>query len=754
MKMNKSAFTSRLKQSIVHSLRRPLFLITAVLYNAACALYYFFGTGFFSGSGSSDLRMFFTAIPYVSILVVPLISFRAEDTPFARTLPLSAFEHTAVSFLTSLAQFCIMSISLLIVPAVVSMFGDIEAGQIFTGFLLTVLYASSVIALCVLTNVLFNPLVSFILSAAVIALTDFAQTVSALRIFSFAYHFDAASKGIADFRDIVFYVCASCLLLLFSVILDEKKRGKTFSKNEKQRNAAFFLIFIFAFLNSTKYYFRADLTKDKQFTVSKYSVQLLDAVNEPLKITYFRSPALFKMYPQVRDIYEYLAVYVSQNKNMSITLLDPDKGNVANLLDSYGIQSQQIQKGGINRTEYLNVYSAVVIEYLGNTQIIPFVLSADTLEYDLDRCVRTLVTGKKQEVMLLAGNGMTAGKDYSYVIPWLTSQGIGCSTIELQNIYTALQDADAGTVLLVFGSSLLKEEDAAAIESFVLRGGKTLFAVSPYEADIAGDWTITKTGNTALLDMLASWGFSFTPTLAADFSCARITMSSSSDADGRQTDSTHSEQLNYQLWISLLPQTEAKKGMTLFWPSPITIENEKIKPLLLTSAYSWEIDEDENCPQKLFETNPFIVRNMKGSNTKKQQIVGAYLDGEVEGHFVPQKSVHTRIAVIGDQYFADSLMMEYIGGSTGDYRNLDFLTHLILKIEGEDSLAALQNKSAPSTSLYKITGTAAFKTMMIRSLIVVFVLIPCLYAAAYAVLLVSRKSRNEKSYRSLINEKM
>lgn len=751
--MNKSAFTSRLTQSVVHSLRRPLFLITAVLYNAACALYYFFGTGFFSGSGSSDLRMFFAAVPYVSILVVPLISFRADDSPFAETFPLSAFENTAVSFLTALAQFCIMSITLLSVPVVVSMFGDIAAGQVFTGFLLTVLYASSVIALCVLANVLFNPLVSFIISAAVIALTDFAQTVPALRIVSFAYHFDAASKGIADFRDIVFYVCAACILLFLAVILDEEKRGKSFSKSEKQRYAAFFLIFIFAFLNSTKYYFRADLTKDKQFTVSKYSLQLLATVDQPLKITYIRSPSLLKMYPQVRDIYEYLTAYVSQNRNMSVNLLDPDKENVAHLLDSYGIQSQQIQKGGINKTEYLNVYSAVILEYLGNTQIIPFALSTDTLEYDLDRCVRTLLTGKKQKVMLLAGNGMTAAKDYTYVIPWLTSQGMECSAIELQNIHAALQDADTDAVLLVFGSSQLKEEDAAVIESFVLRGGKALFAVSPYETDIAGDWTITKPENTALLDMLASWGFSFTPTIAADISCARITMTSSADSEGRQTDSTHSEQINYQLWISLLPQTESKRGMTLFWPSPITIENENIKPLLVTSQYSWEIDEDENSPQKLFETNPFLIRNMKGSNPKKRQTVGAYLDGVVEGHFVPQKSARTRIAVVGDQYFADSLMMEYIGGSTGDYRNLDFLTHCILKLEGEESLAALQNKNAPSTSLYKITGAAAFKSMMIRSLIVLFGLIPCLYGTAYAVLLVRRKRRNEKSYRSLANEK-
>ena len=239
----------------------------------------------------------------------------------------------------------------------------------------------------------------------------------------------------------------------------------------------------------------------------------------------------------------------------------------------------------------------------------------------------------------------------------------------------------------------------------------------------------------------------------ADISCARITMTSDTDEKGKYSDSSHSEQINYPLWISLLPQKEERQGMTLFWPSPLSIENESIEPLLVSSTSAWTIDEDDSNRTKLFETNPFIVRNLQTNKSKKQFILGAYLDGKIRGYFTPQESVKTRIAVVGDQYFADSLMMEYAGGSSGDYRNLDFLTHMVLKLDGEEGLESLQNKNASSTTLYKFSDMVTFKTMMTRMYILLFLIIPLLYAVAYIITILRRRKMNKELLRGLLNEK-
>ncbi|MFA6855584.1 MAG: GldG family protein [Treponema sp.] len=751
--MNKTPFKQFLRYSVISALRRPVFFVVSVLYNAACILYYIKGTGFFSGTGSTDLRLFFAAIPYVSILLIPVISSGTDDSGFFGTFPLSSAEYTIASFLTMLIQFCIMSMTLLLLPVCVSLFGDVDPGQICTGFFLIVIYEACVISFCLAAGFIFSRGVAFVFSALFIAVTDFIQLAVSFRRLSFTYHFDAASKGILDTRDIIFYVCLTFFFLLTAVYIREKKKGKKITKENKKTFFLMLLVIIFVFLDSTRYYCRIDFTRDKQFTISKYSTQLLSRIDDPLKITYFRSPALVKLYPQVRDIYDYLDEYASTNKDVSLKLLDPDKEKVSGLLDNYGIQSQQIQTGGINKTEYLNVYSAVVIEYGGKNQVIPFIISVNTLEYDLDRCVDTLLTGKKMSVTVLCGNGKNTTSDYTYVIPWLTSQGIICTEIYIENISEKLAETDTDTVLLVFGSSKFNDDEAAAVESFILRGGKVFFAVSPYVADVSGNWSITKEDNGVLLKMLSSYGFSFTPEIVADISCARITMTSDTDEKGKYSDSSHSEQINYPLWISLLPQKEERQGMTLFWPSPLSIENESIEPLLVSSTSAWTIDEDDSNRTKLFETNPFIVRNLQTNKSKKQFILGAYLDGKIRGYFTPQESVKTRIAVVGDQYFADSLMMEYAGGSSGDYRNLDFLTHMVLKLDGEEGLESLQNKNASSTTLYKFSDMVTFKTMMTRMYILLFLIIPLLYAVAYIITILRRRKMNKELLRGLLNEK-
>jgi ABC-type uncharacterized transport system involved in gliding motility auxiliary subunit len=751
--MSKTPFMLFLRYSIIHALRRPVFFVTAILYNAACSLYYLIGTGFFSGSGSTDLRLFFAAIPYISILLIPVISSESDDSAFTDTFPLSSLEHILASFLTSIVQFCIMSISLLLLPVCICMFGDMDPGQIFTGFFLILIYETCAISFCLLANSFLNQLVAFIISAVFIALTNFLQITVSFRELSFSYHFDAASKGIFDTRDIFFYGCLTFFFLLSCVCIQEKKKGRAFLKKDKKKLILLFIIIVFSFLNSTRYYWRADFTRDKQFSISKYGKHLLSQIDEPLKITYFRSPALVKLYPQVRDIYEYLDDYASENKNISLKMFDPDKEKVSGLLNNYGIQSQQIQTGGINKTDYLNVYSAIVVEYSGQTQIIPFIISTNTLEYDLDRSVDVLLTGKKMCAAVICGNGKNTGNDYTYIIPWLMSRGISCTEIDLQGLPDEISKIDTNTVLLVFGSSELNGEAATAIESFILRGGKAFFAVSPYIADIAGDWTIKKPKNDTLLDMLASYGFGFTPEIAADISCARITMTSDTDDQGKPSDSTHSEQINYPFWISILPQKESRQGMTLFWPTPITIENDCIKPLLVSSTSSWTIDEDDSNQSKLFETNPFVVQNMPVDSNRKQLVLGAYLNGKIKGHFIPQESANTRIAVLGDQYFSDSLMMEYAGGSSGDYRNLDFLTHMILKLNDEQGLESLQNKNASSVSLYKISDLVTFKSVMIKTYVILYAVMPLLYIVAYILSVLQRRKQNKQFLRRFDSEK-
>lgn len=738
MNESKKTFFAFLKHTFAQNLHRPVFYVAAVIFTVTSALYYFFGTGFFSGAGNTDLRMFFMSVPYISIIILPLITFKnAEYCRFSETLPLSIIQRSAANFLSSYMQFCIIVISLVVIPLCVNIFGDIDVGQMFCGFVILLLYGAAGTAISYFFTVIFDSLVSFILSAGIIAFTDFCQNIYFLRPISFSEHFSDASKGILNLQDVMFYICTSLLFLMFSVITEEKKCGRKYSKNQIKEIIASIIIIVFIFLNSTRFTIYRDLTKDKKYTPSEYTEGIISEVKQPLKISYYKSKQLESSYPQIKDVAEFIKSYIRNNKNISFSVYNPDNETTAKILDSYGIRSQQIKKGGMNKTEFIDVYSAIIIEYIGKTEVIPFVLSADSLEYDLDRNLISLMTGEKIKVLLLCGNNLSIEKDYSYVVPWLSSQGIECTILaKSENIPIDIK-SEKNTVLFVFGSSQLKQPEVDKIREYIDTGGNAFFAVSPYSFKIDEDWAAEKDADTAFIDMLSEKGITFEKGLACDISCARISMTSNSDENGTESNAAHTIQINYPYWIQVLPQKEFMQGCTFFWPCPIVNKNKNSKPVLYTSDASWLVREN-NKNTKLFDTNPFTNQNMKQENKRKHYLLGCDYETENAG------MRNGKITVVGDQYFADSLMMEYAGGENGDYRNLDFITYEALKLSGNEGLAFVHNKKAVNISLYKINDENHFLSFMKITLIAVFGVVPLMYITFAVFFAEYRRSKNKK----------
>ena len=109
------------------------------------------------------------------------------------------------------------------------------------------------------------------------------------------------------------------------------------------------------------------------------------------------------------------------------------------------------------------------------------------------------------EVLLIAGNGLSFDKEYSYVVPWFESAGFSPRIISASDLDKTV--VAPNQCLVVLGSSKLTLNDAVSIESYLQRGGKALFAVSPNTVDISSTWAATNEGFDPIIDMLSTWGF-------------------------------------------------------------------------------------------------------------------------------------------------------------------------------------------------------------------------------------------------------
>lgn len=741
-----------LKHNLQNSIKTPSFIIVTILFEVFVCINFFIRQQFFTGSGTTDLILFFSAVPYICIIAIPALCYKQSFSIYDDFIPLSTLKREFAVFLTRLILYCLQLVFLIPAILLINLFGSTDGGQIFTSLICLVFYGAAVISLCgFIQTAVSNKVSSLILSALILAvfnsahlfavyvnLPDFLTGIA--RAMSFAWHFDAAGKGLLDTRDLFWLSGTSAFFLFLSDSVIQIKKGRHFSNALKLRHILLPVISILVMLNGSRWYTRIDFSKNKTYSISKYTKSLIGRIESPVKITYYRSSSIAKLYPQIRDVADFLTEYASQSRKISLIIKDPDKdASTRTMLENYGIASQQLRTVSGTSTEYLTVYSAIVIEMEGNAETIPFTMAANSLEYDLDGRFRHLISGQARTVNIIVGNGLSLSDDYGYVIPWLQSQGFVCNPIYVSDPdFGGELDSSSGP-LLVIGDSEIKIEHAIAIENYILsRKGTALFAISPYVTDIENSWYMTHATRTNLVELIEHWGVTFLPRIAADISCARITMYAD---DNNQT-----KLLNYPLWLSLLQQKNSPLGMTLFWATPLELsDDENIIPYLSTSPASYFFEPDLQSKDKLIETNPFILNeaaSAPGATTttpRGTQIVGALITGPLNGLYTTGRTENQSILVIPDQYFVSSLMTGYIGGETGDYRNFEFLTNSLLKLNGEEELAALQSRTTRDTSLYKVTDIVQFNTLRLITFIVLFVILPLSILAAGVILNVRKE---------------
>ncbi len=467
---------------------------------------------------------------------------------------------------------------------------------------------------------------------------------------------------------------------------------KTTSKGRKIIWFLSVLLAILIFLLSSKYYKRIDLTKEKRFSVSDFSCLFLQNIQEPVKITYYVSPELTKLYPQTQNIKEFLVAYSQQNSNILFESRNPIKDGIVEALVSKGIYGHQIQSSQGNTTEYTTVYSAIMIEYLNMTSVIPFILSDEKLEYELTLRLLKLVENKSFPVFIMCGNGMSVQQDYSYLIPWLEASGFTCQEISPQEfvLMNSLGDVKQLNIpLVILGATMLSKDESEAINDFVSSGGNVLVMSSTINATIYDNWDVSVVESFPFSYVLNRWGIFAGNEIVNDISCFHMTLYSD------DTNPVY-ESLNYPMWISSLSQytsenpiTDKLQKMCFFWSNPININPEVCEVLVYTSPVAWLSEPDYNYNPN-YVTNPFVVAQSASQAGKQENQYAIATKSKVENG-------GGTVIFVSDQYFVSTMLLDY----TGSASNLDFVVNSLLSLSNSDFLLDIRNRSFISTQLNK-----------------------------------------------------
>lgn len=236
-------------------------------------------------------------------------------------------------------------------------------------------------------------------------------------------------------------------------------------------------------------FLRADLTEDRLYSLDLASRALMYRLEKPLvaKVYFTRGlQAPYNNHEQALvDMLEDLRAY--SRGQMEIEVVDPT--NLRELEEEakrFGIEPIQYRYQSANVTEMKRVFMGVALVYGERQEVLPAVTRLETLEYDLARAVKSLVTDADRKVIgWTVSNGepnLLTGKGPLATIRERLAEDYDLKAIELGGAGPVDEDVDA---LFVVGPQRpLGDRARYQLDQYLMRGGALAVFVTNTKPDL------------------------------------------------------------------------------------------------------------------------------------------------------------------------------------------------------------------------------------------------------------------------------
>jgi ABC-type uncharacterized transport system involved in gliding motility auxiliary subunit len=511
--------------------------------------------------------------------------------------------------------------------------------------------------------------------------------------------------------------------------------------------------FILALLVSGRFWFRLDMTSNKSHTISQVSRNLHRELPDPVNITFYLSNRLRTVSPVPGEIEDMLREYAAHSRGkIRLSVYDPVRAGLLGTVEAFGLQARQLPIVEQDQTSFITVYSGIVIEYLDRVEVLPWVISTDTLEYDLTSRIRTMVTETERWIGVIVGDSFRQWReDYSFLHTTLANAGY---RIRLIPPGDEIPEHTPGLFVLG-GADELDDWALYRIDRYIQQGGKVLFAVEGVFVDtIQGSLQASFHEAPLLLDMIASYGVIVRQELALDRSALTLQYQTRLPNGAIQF-----RIARYPLWIGVLgsngnpehPVTSGFQGLDLYWASPLELHYvDGVEPTVLFASTNeaWSMREN-------LVTSPEIPDMLEAEiqETRGQKILGASLRGIMPGFFrgapkpvregsaeelpdMPEQTREARVIVIGDTDFATNTI-----NTTQARHNLDFLLRVTDWLVSDDDVISIRNRQPQIGRFDRIADPVARTAAMRFSQILNVGIVPFLVIMAGLI----RASRRRRS---------
>lgn len=432
-------------------------------------------------------------------------------------------------------------------------------------------------------------------------------------------------------------------------------------------------------------YIRFDFTKEKRYTLTQRTKEILDQTHKDITITVFldgEMPSAFKRLKNAtKDI---LADYKSYAKaNVKLVYIDPISGltaeeqnKVLKDLNEIGIKPVAINiKSDAGLTQKI-IFPMALVEIDGKPMPVNLLQksggpatnyeenitnSIQNLEYLFSSAIQSLVTGQHPRIGFTEGHGEPSNLQLYDAIMSL-SQRFDVGRVDLRLIKK--EGLDSLKLLFIDNpQQALSEAEKYKLNYFVMKGGRLVWVIDQVHANLddlqSGGAYLATNNQLNINDMLFEYGARINYNLIADVNCAMIPVSSGPVGQGQiqlapwlyypilMPDSTHNVVKNldgirteFASTVDTIAVPDVKKQVILYTSPYHKIYN---TPKMLSLQLL-----DEQAKEEEFTNQPKPAGVLLEGTFKSVFLNRPVPEGIKEAYEIPAKSKPTKMIVIGD----------------------------------------------------------------------------------------------------------
>lgn len=368
-----------------------------------------------------------------------------------------------------------------------------------------------------------------------------------------------------------------------------------------------------------QFFHRFDLTKDKRYTLSTTSLNIIKEVKDPLSIKVYMQgdlPAEFKRLQQ--ETKQLLEEFQARNKNIVFEFVDPLENkdeSMDNIKELYrkGLTPINITVDDKGKQSQAMVFPWAIAVYNNREVNIPLlknrmgasttqkvISSVQHLEYSIADALNKITKDKQKKIAVIKGNGELQDVLMAkFLMQIRESYHIGPFTLDsvAKNPTGSLEALEKYDLAIIAKpTQTFTDDEKQVLDQYIINGGKTLWLIDQVVAEMDSLYnpsgaTLAYPRNLNLNDMFFKYGIRINPDIVKDEQGSPIKL-----ASGDQGSATQFHEFNWKFAPQVYPNSPHPIVKNLggvkfdFANSIDTLKNGIKKTILLhSSQYSKKI---------------------------------------------------------------------------------------------------------------------------------------------------------------------